>query len=66
MRYFLQLVLEGLPPVRYVPAPREACVGIDPGTSKIAFVSEYDAAFLRTSPRSTDHALGKKRNGFSE
>ena len=61
IRYFLQLVLEGLPPVRYVPAPREACVGIDPGPSKIAFVSEYGAALLRASPRSTDHALEKKR-----
>ena len=61
MRYFLQLVLEGLAPVRYVPAPKEACVGIDPGPSKIAFVSEYGAALLRTSPRSTDHALEKKR-----
>ena len=61
MRYFLQLVLEGLAPVRYVPAPREACVGIDPGPSKITFVSENGVALLCSSPRSVDHALEKKR-----
>ncbi len=61
MRYFLQLVLEGLAPVRYIPAPKSAWVGIDPGPSKIAFVSENGVALLRSSPRSEDHAAEKAR-----
>ncbi len=35
-RWFVQLVFEGLPPVRKVYAPKCEVVGIDPGPSRIA------------------------------
>ena len=35
-RWFVQLVVEGLPPVRKVYAPKCEVVGIDPGPSRIA------------------------------
>ena len=36
-RWFVQLVVEGLPPVRKVYASKCEVVGIDPGSSRIAY-----------------------------
>ena len=36
-RWFVQLVVEGVPPVRKVYAPKCEVVGIDPGPSRIAY-----------------------------
>ena len=38
-RYFLQLAMEGLPPVRHVFAPKDIRVGIDPAPRKISVYS---------------------------
>ncbi len=46
-RWFVQLVVEGVPPVRKVYAPKCEVVGIDPGPSRIAYFHEHHAAILK-------------------
>lgn len=61
-RYFLQLILEGHPPVRYIPGPKEKWVGIDPGPAKIACVAEDGVFLIPSSPASlNDHSNEKRR-----
>lgn len=40
-RWYVQIVLEGLAPVRMIPAPVSEVVGIDPGPSQIAYFHEH-------------------------
>ena len=49
-RWFVQLVVEGLPPVRKVYAPKCEVVGIDPGPSRIAYFHEHHAAIVEVAP----------------
>ena len=49
-RWFVQLVVEGLPPVRKVYAPKCEVVGIDPGPSRIAYFHEQHAAIVEVAP----------------
>lgn len=49
-RWFVQLVVEGLPPVRKVYAPQCEVVGIDPGPSRIAYFHEHHAAIAEVAP----------------
>ena len=49
-RWFVQLVVEGLPPVRKVCAPKCEVVGIDPGPSRIAYFHEQHAAIVEVAP----------------
>ena len=49
-RWFVQLVVEGLPPVRKVYAPKCEVVGIDPGPSRIAYFHEHHAAIAEVAP----------------
>ena len=49
-RWFVQLVVEGLPPVRKVYAPKCEVVGIDPGPSRIAYFHECQAAIVEVAP----------------
>ena len=46
-RWFVQLVVEGLPPVRKVYAPKCEVVGIDPGPSRIAYFHEQSCGDCR-------------------
>ena len=46
-RWFVQLVVEGLPPVRKVYAPKCEVVGIDPGPSRIAYFHEQSCGHSR-------------------
>ena len=34
MRYFVQLIVEGVPPVKHVYAPKDLKVAVDPGPGK--------------------------------
>ena len=49
-RWFVQLVVEGLPPVRKVYASKCEVVGIDPGSSRIAYFHERHAAIVEVAP----------------
>ena len=49
-RWFVQLVVEGLPPVRKVYAPKCEVVGIDPGPSRIVYFHECQAAIVEVAP----------------
>ena len=49
-RWFVQLVVEGVPPVRKVYAPKCEVVGIDPGPSRIAYFHEHHAAIVEAAP----------------
>ena len=49
VRWYLQLAMEGLPPVRHVYAPKCEVIGIDPGPSKIAYFSEREVGFLEVA-----------------
>ena len=49
-RWFVQLVVEGVPPVRKVYAPKCEVVGIDPGPSRIAYFHEHHAAIVEVAP----------------
>ena len=49
-RWFVQLVVEGLPPVRKVYASKCEVVGIDPGPSRIAYFHECQAAIVEVAP----------------
>ena len=49
-RWFVQLVVEGLPPVRKVYASKCEVVGIDPGPSRIAYFHERHAAIVEVAP----------------
>ena len=49
-RWFVQLVMVGLPPVRHVFAPKSETIGLDIGPSKVAMVSPNFAGFTFLSP----------------
>ena len=49
-RWFVQLVIVGLPPVRHVYAPKSEMIGLDIGPSKVAMVSPNFAGFTFLSP----------------
>lgn len=49
-RWFVQLVMVGLPPVRHVYAPKSETIGLDIGPSKVAMVSPNFAGFKFLSP----------------
>ena len=49
-RWFVQLVMVGLPPVRHVYAPKSETIGLDIGPSKVAMVSPNFAGFTFLSP----------------
>jgi putative transposase len=49
-RRFVQLVVESLPPVRKVYAPKCEVVGIAPGPSRIAYFHERHAAIVEVAP----------------
>ena len=49
-RWFAQIVVEGLPPVRKVYAPQCEVVGIDPGPSRIAYFHERHAGIADLAP----------------
>ena len=50
VRWFLQIVLEGLPPVRHVYAPLSERVGVDVGPSKAAVVTPHSVALMPVAP----------------
>lgn len=50
VRWFLQIVLEGLPSVRHVYAPLCERVGVDVGPSKAAVVSPLSVALMPVAP----------------
>ncbi len=50
VRWFLQIVLEGLPPVRHVYAPLSERVGVDVGPSKAAVVTPHSVALMPAAP----------------
>ena len=60
-RWFVQLMVEGLPPVRKVYAPKCEVVGIDPGPSRIAYFHECQAAIVEVAP----HVDLKKSRRFA-
>ena len=39
MRYFVQLIVEGVPPVKHVYAPKDLKVAVDPGPRTMTFYS---------------------------
>ena len=43
------MVMEGLPPVRHVYAPKCEVIGIDPGPSKIAYFSNREVGLLEVA-----------------
>lgn len=49
-RWFVQLVMVGLPPVCHVFAPKSETIGLDIGPSKVAMVSPNFAGFTLLSP----------------
>lgn len=49
-RWYVQIVLEGLAPVRMIPAPVSEVVGIDPGPSQIAYFHEHYADIVKVAP----------------
>lgn len=48
--YYLQLVMEGTAPVRYITAPKECVAGIDPGLGRIAVFSEAGFGTIELAP----------------
>ena len=50
VRWFLQIVLEGLPPVRHVYASLSERVGVDVGPSKAAVVTPHSVALMPAAP----------------
>ncbi|MBS5492981.1 MAG: hypothetical protein KHX35_11570, partial [Sutterella wadsworthensis] len=49
-RWYVQLCVEGLAPVRKVYAPQSEVVGIDPGPSSIAYYHEQYAGLTKVAP----------------
>lgn len=49
-RWYVQIVLEGLAPIRMIPAPVSEVVGIDPGPSQIAYFHEHYADIVKVAP----------------
>lgn len=49
-RWYVQVALEGMPPVRKIYAPQSEVVGIDPGPSQIAIFNEHYAALKVVAP----------------
>ncbi len=67
-KYILQLVLEGIPPIKINKITGEikndigyGKVGIDIGTQTIAYVSDYDIKLLELAPRVQDIENEKRR-----
>ena len=55
-KYYLQLVMEGIPPNKgFVYSNNENKVGIDPGTSSMAIVSEKGAMLIELAPKVKGH-----------
>ena len=49
-RWFAQICLEGMPPVRKIYAPRSEVIGIDPGPSGLAYFHPQKAGLVRVAP----------------
>lgn len=49
-RWFAQICLEGMPPVRKIYAPRSEVIGIDPGPSGLAYFHPQKAGLVRGAP----------------
>ena len=49
-RWFAQICLEGMPPVRKIYAPRSEVIGIDPGPSGLAYFHPQKAGLIRVAP----------------
>ena len=49
-RWFAQIVVEGLPPVRKIYAPQSEVVGVDPGPSRISYFHEQQAGIAELAP----------------
>ena len=49
-RWFAQICLEGMPPVRKIYAPKSEVMGIDPGPSGLAYFHPQKAGFVRVAP----------------
>ena len=52
--WYVQLALEGLPPVTHACAPRSEAVALDPGPSHVAVVSEHAAKLYELAPSIRD------------
>ena len=49
-RWFAQICLEGMPPVRKIYAPQSEVMGIDPGPSGLAYFHPQEAGLVRVAP----------------
>ena len=49
-RWFAQICLEGMPPVRKIYAPKSEVMGIDPGPSGLAYFHPQKAGLIRVAP----------------
>lgn len=49
-RWFAQICLEGMPPVRKIYAPKSEVMGIDPGPSALAYFHPQEAGLVRVAP----------------
>ena len=65
-RWFVQIYLEGKPPVMHPCAPITDCMGIDPGPQKIAYFAEKASGEMfsgnvAVAPHVEEHAAEKRR-----
>ena len=60
-RWFVQLAMEGVAPVRHIYAPTSEVVGIDPGPSQIAVFSPWYAGCFSLAPGVEDYSRLMRR-----
>lgn len=60
-RWFAQICLEGMPPVRKIYAPPSEIMGIDPGPSGLAYFHPQEAGLVRVAPNVQMQEKGIRR-----